>query len=94
MDHPYLRRFDRHKEILEKLTAHGDTLVREMVVPEDEIRVFYRDYINSLRKGAHRSAKDNPDHASILWEYVKAQEEMCDIMERDVVSCVWLLQKH
>ena len=89
-----MRRFAHHEVVLQNLTAHGDTMVREMVVPEDEIRALYRDYIDSLHKGAHRSAKDHPEHARLLWDYVKAQEEMCQIMEGVVVSGVWLLRKN
>ena len=91
--HPYLRRFSCHEAVLRKLTAHGDTLVGEIVVPEDEIRSLYGHYIDSMNRGAHRSARDNPEHARLLWDYVKEQEQMCRIMEGVVESGVWLLQK-
>jgi cyclopropane fatty-acyl-phospholipid synthase-like methyltransferase len=94
VDLPYLKRFSHQEMILQNLTAHGDTLVREMVVPEDEIKELYGDYIDSLNKGAHRSARNHPEHADLLWEYMKAQEEMCRIMESAVVSGVWLLRKN
>lgn len=92
-DHPYLRRFAHHDVVLQKLTTHGDTLVQEIVVPDDEIRDLYRDYIDSLNAGAQRSARDNPEHARLLWDYVKEQEKTCRIMNGVVASSVWLLQK-
>ena len=92
-DHPLLERFDRHETLLEKLTMHGDRLVNEIVIPANRINGFYRQYINSLRTGAQKCAKQHPEHACILWEYVDSNAKMCQVMENKVGSGLWLLEK-
>lgn len=93
-DSPFLDRFDRHEALLEKLTIHGDTVVREIVIPADRISDFYRNYINSLRTGARKCASEHPEHAHILWDYVDSNEQMCKIMEGKVESGLWLVRKN
>jgi SAM-dependent methyltransferase len=93
-DHPLLECFDRHEALLEKLTMHGDLLVRELVIPADRIHRFYREYLNSLRKGARKCADDFPEHAGILWDYVNSNDQMCKVMESSVESCLWLMRKN
>jgi SAM-dependent methyltransferase len=91
--HPLLERFDRHEVLLKKLTMHGDHLLRELMIPADRISGFHREYINSLRKGARKCAHDFPEHASILWDYVNSNDQMCKVMERAVGSSLWLIKK-
>ena len=91
-DDPFLKRFDRYEILLKKLTMHGDTLVREIVIPADRLNGFYRDYISSLRKGAGKCAGEHPEHARILWDYVNSNEEICQVMENAVESGLWLLK--
>ena len=92
-DHPILKRFDRYEALLEKLTMHGDLLVSELVIPADRINDFYREYINSLRRGARKCAGDFPEHAGILWDYVNSNDQMCKVIESAVESCLWLIRK-
>jgi len=92
-DDPFLERFDRYETLREKLTVHGDTLVREIIIPTERINDFYRDYIRSLRKGARKCAGIHPEHAQALWNYVNSNEQMCRTMENTVESGVWLLKK-
>lgn len=92
-DHPSLFRFKSHRNILKELTMHGDMILKEMIVPPDSINSLYRDYIDSLKKGARDCASQHPEHAGILWEYVNTQEEICRTMENTVDSYLWLLKK-
>jgi ubiquinone/menaquinone biosynthesis C-methylase UbiE len=82
-----------HGEILQKLASHNDTIVGETVVPENQIRSLYSDYITSLRKGAERITQEHPEHSRALEDHIECQEEMCRTLEAAVVSAVWLLLK-
>jgi SAM-dependent methyltransferase len=93
-DHPLLKRFECHETLQEKLTMHGDLLVNELEIPADMTNAFYREYINSLRKGAKKCAEEHPEHAGILWEYVNSNDLICKVMESAVQSCLWLIRKN
>ena len=92
-DHPFLLRFVTRDTMQKQLTMHGDTIIKEMVIPSDTIEIFYRDYIDSMQKGAQQCAREHPEHAGILWEYVNTNEEICRSMENTINSCLWLLKR-
>jgi hypothetical protein len=92
-DHPVLQRFERLKTVEKKLTKHGDTLIREMMIPEERINDLYSQYINSMRKGEEKCAGAHPEHARLLQEYTDSCEEMCRTMKSAVQSCLWLVRK-
>ena len=84
-----------HNEIIKEQSDIGNYSIMSnfIIPPDDKIRDLYGDYIDSLHAGAIRSARDNPEHARLLWDYVKEQEKTCRIMDGVVASSVWLLQK-
>ena len=92
-DHPFLYRFTSRDIMLKQLTMYGDVIQKEMVIPPDTINPFYRDYIDSLKRGAEECATGHPEHAGILWEYVNTHEEICRTMEDTIASCLWMLKK-
>ena len=92
-DHPLLQGFERCQTVMRKLMKHGDTVIRQTTIPEDRISDLHRQYIDSLQKGAHKCAREHPEHAGQLWEYVSKHEEMCRVMENRVDSCLWLVKK-
>jgi ubiquinone/menaquinone biosynthesis C-methylase UbiE len=82
-----------HGEILGELTAHGDTIIRETVLPENQTRSLYIEYIDSLRKGAERITQEHPKHGRALKDHIESQEQMCRTLESTVVPAVWLLMR-
>lgn len=92
-DHPFQLRFAGHEATVKELTMNGDVIVKELMIPPDKVAAYYREYINSLRKGAGKCAGEHPEHAALLREYVKNHEEMCRIMESTVDSYLWLLRR-
>lgn len=81
-------------EIVQELISQGDTIVREAIVPEDQTRSLYADYIDSLRKGTEKIALKHPEHVRALEDHVAEQEKMCRALESAVVPAVWLLKKN
>jgi cyclopropane fatty-acyl-phospholipid synthase-like methyltransferase len=83
-----------HKKILRRLAAHGDIVVREAVVPDDQTRSLYTDYLDSLRNGARKITHEHPEHRRSLEDHIISQEQMCRTLESSVVPAVWLLRKN
>jgi hypothetical protein len=82
-----------HGEILGELTAHGDAVVRETVLPENRTRSLYAEYIESLRKGAEKVVQEHPKHGRTLRDHIESQVQMCRTLESTVVPAVWLLSR-
>jgi 2-polyprenyl-3-methyl-5-hydroxy-6-metoxy-1,4-benzoquinol methylase len=82
-----------HDETLTLLTAHGDEILREVIVPVDDIREVNRRQTALIRKRAEGLARRYPDAADSLAQYVERQERECTLLETEVVGAVWLLQR-
>lgn len=90
---PGYENYVTHAETLALLTAHGDELVREVIVPVDDIRELNRLQTALIRARAQGLAKRFPDAADSLARYVERQERECEVLETEVVGAVWLLQR-
>jgi cyclopropane fatty-acyl-phospholipid synthase-like methyltransferase len=82
-----------HEETLRQLTSHGDTLLRETIIPSEEVRAQNRKYFELIRSRADRLMKQKPEAAPVISAYLARQEEECEIIETAVKVAVWLLQK-
>jgi hypothetical protein len=82
-----------HKETLTLLTAHGDEILREVIIPVDDIREVNQRQTALIRKRAERLSRRYPDAADSLAQYVERQERECALLEADVVGAVWLLRR-
>ena len=83
--------YSNHQETLRQLTAHGDTLMREVIIPTEEIHAIDQEFIESIRKRATRLAELHPEAAEALLGYVKNQELESHIIETMLTGAVWLL---
>ncbi|HSM16464.1 MAG TPA: hypothetical protein VK845_05630, partial [Gemmatimonadales bacterium] len=75
------------------LTAHGDEVLREVIIPVEDIRDTNQRQTALIRKRAESLARRYPDAADAFAQYVERQERECALLETDVVSAVWLLQR-
>ncbi|MDR9458779.1 MAG: class I SAM-dependent methyltransferase [Dehalococcoidia bacterium] len=83
-----------HEETLSRLTGHGDTLLREVIIPMEDVKALNREYTELIRRRSEKLAKLHPEVADSLYGYVEKQEHESEIMETTVTSAVWLLQRH
>ena len=82
-----------HQESLRRLTAHGDALLHEVIIPTEDVKALNRKYTELIRRRAEKLAELHPEAAdSFLW-YVEKQERESEIMETTMISAVWLLQR-
>lgn len=82
-----------HEETLQQLTAHGDALLREVIIPEEDVKAFNQQATELIRKRAEKLAKSHSEAVDSLFWYVEKQERESEIMETTVTSAVWLLQR-
>ena len=92
VESPWYEHCGTHNETLGRLTAQGDTLLREVIIPKEDAQAINREYIELIRRRAEKIAKLHPEVADSLYGYVEKQERESEIMERTVTSAVWLLQ--
>ena len=83
-----------HEETLSRLTAHGDALLCEVIIPTEDVKALNCEYTEHIHKRAEKLAKLHPEAADSLYRYVEKQECESEIMETTVTSAVWLLQRH
>jgi len=93
VESPWYEHCATHEETLRRLTAHGDALLREVIIPTEDVKALNRKYTELIRRRAEKLAELHPEAAdSLLW-YVEKQERESEIMETAVISAVWLLQR-
>lgn len=82
-----------HEEALRQLAFHGDVILEEKTVLEEDTAILYGDYIHALRRGAERISRNHPELLGRLREHLAAQEKMCELLKTRVVPAAWLLMK-
>jgi len=93
VESPWYEHCATHQDTLRRLTAHGDALLREVIIPTEDVKALNRKYTGLIRKRAEKLAGLNPEAAGSLFWYVEKQERESEIMETTVTSAVWLLQR-
>ena len=94
VESPWYEHCATHEETLSWLTAHGDDLLREVIISTEDVKALNCEYTELMRRRAEKLAKLHPEAADSLYGYVEKQERESEIMERTVTSAVWLLQHH
>jgi len=93
VESPWYEHCATHQESLRRLTAHGDALLHEVIIPTEDVKALNRKYTELIRRRAEKLAELHPEAAdSFLW-YVEKQERESEIMETTMISAVWLLQR-
>jgi 2-polyprenyl-3-methyl-5-hydroxy-6-metoxy-1,4-benzoquinol methylase len=94
VESPWYEHCADHQETLRRITAYGDALLREVIIPTEDVKVLNRKYTELIRRRAEKLAELHPEAAdSLLW-YVEKQERESEIMEQTMIGAVWLLQTH
>lgn len=82
-----------HEETVRRLTAHGDTLLKEVLEPAEDVRAVNLRNTALIRRRAERLAKRHPESARLIHEYVETQERETRVQGTSVVGATWLLQR-
>jgi SAM-dependent methyltransferase len=87
------RHYRPHDETVRMLTAHGDILVRELHIPDEEKASLNRRYIDALVAGARRVTAEHPDLGEKVERFIESQRNECRRIEQDLSGMVWILER-
>lgn len=82
-----------HDECIQQLTAHGDKLVQEVVVPKEEVIAHNQFNNEAIAQRAAELTEHFPEKAQIFANFVKKEKDECDVIETRTEGAIWLLQK-
>jgi len=81
-----------HRDALSGLTAHGDELLEEAILPLAELRAINRANNRAIQARAQRLAVD-PKTAAKVQAYCRRQEAECRILEESYTCATWVLRR-
>jgi 2-polyprenyl-3-methyl-5-hydroxy-6-metoxy-1,4-benzoquinol methylase len=88
-----LKNYFSHEKALTQLTAFGDKIITEVIIPKEEIHQYNMQTTELIRKRAQILASYYPHLSDSFYTYVLNQIEECKIIENKLISAIWLLQK-
>jgi cyclopropane fatty-acyl-phospholipid synthase-like methyltransferase len=83
-----------YDETIHLLTSQGDKLIAEIEIPIMETNEINKRYTSLIKKRTEELLVKYPEKKELLINYVKKQEDECEIIEKEIVGCVWCLQKN
>lgn len=84
--------YSDHKDTIRQLTVHGDKLLKEYILPRDEVARVNQANTMSIQRRAKELAGKHPEAADFLHSYVRRQELESNLALSSVVWAGWLLQ--
>ena len=90
---PYSNELRYYTETKKALTIHGDEIVKEIFVPDEESKQINNRYTNLIRRRAAELSGKYPDNKNLFEEYVHKQEEESLHIEKYLAGCIWCIQK-
>lgn len=93
LDRPGYEHYRPHDETLCELTAHGDVLLREVIVPLPELKAYNQNNMALIETRAASLIRVYPELSELFDQFLRAEEEECRLLEEETVPAVWLLQR-
>lgn len=85
--------YAHHDETRRRLTAWGDELVVELVSSSEQTRALNEKSTELIRKRARRLAKERPDVAPLIDQYVARQEHETRVLGTELICATWVLRR-
>lgn len=90
---PLAEGYAGHSETLRGLMACGDVVVREVICPTEQARSVNRRNTDLIRQRANLVKASYPAYEQLIDEYVARQERETQILCKDVLCAIWVLQR-
>ena len=81
-----------HQEAVKQLTSHGDVIVKEISTIEESRRIN-EEYLAVLKAKTPIFIAKHPDLKQEVLEYIKGQENECEIIDKNLNGALWLIKK-
>jgi cyclopropane fatty-acyl-phospholipid synthase-like methyltransferase len=85
--------YERHDEALHQLTAHGDVMVREILISSEEFTEQNLRDLESIRRGVQRLSQTHVQHREQLKQFLASQETEYTFLNKHTTEAVWLLRR-
>jgi len=82
-----------HSETVRQLTACGDVVVQELLIPSEEARAVNQRNTERIRRRANLVRSRHPDFAALIDEYVARQERETETLGTEVLCALWALRR-
>ena len=82
-----------YQETLHQLTSHGDVILREEVIPVEDLKSRHKREMGLITRRVESLAQEHPELANSFFEYLELERQECEILERDTTDAMWLLKK-
>lgn len=86
-------RTSSHERAIEKLTAYGDTLVREIIVTPEQTRRQNQEYTRRIAAQVRRLSCEHPEHRAAFERYLASERSESAVLEEHMVCAAWLLRR-
>ncbi len=85
--------YERHDDTLRQLTAHGDVMVREILISSEEFAEQSRRDLENLRRVVQRLSQTHPEHREQLKQFLASQETEYAFLNKHTTEAIWLLRR-
>jgi hypothetical protein len=85
--------YERHDEALRQLTAHGDVMVREILISREEFAEQSLRDLESIRRGVQRVSQTHTQHRQQLKHFLASQEIEYAFLNKHTTEAIWLLRR-
>ena len=75
------------------LTAHGDAIVRELLVTPEETRRQDREYTRRIAGQVRRLSREHPEHRDAFERYLAQERRESALLEDHMVCATWMLKR-
>jgi cyclopropane fatty-acyl-phospholipid synthase-like methyltransferase len=82
-----------HQETINQLASHGDKIVEEIQLTDEQNREIGYGYLKVIKKRAMEMTTRNPQLKKEINEYISNQEIECGIIDQYLRGAIWLLKK-
>ncbi len=92
LDRDGYEHYFQHVEVIRQLTSFGDTIIQEMMVPDETVRSINYGYLDAIKQRSKELLVKKPELREAISDYIKNQEIECEILCKHVTGAVWILQ--
>lgn len=83
--------YECHDEAVRQLTAHGDVMVREILISGEEFAEQNRRDLESIRSAVARLSQTHAQHSEQLKHFLASQEAEYTFLNQHTTEAIWLL---
>jgi 2-polyprenyl-3-methyl-5-hydroxy-6-metoxy-1,4-benzoquinol methylase len=94
LNQPGYQHYRPHEETIQQLTSHGDTLIREKIIPVAKLKAYNQNNTELIRMRAHQLARRHPEMAKSFEQYIRWEVAESNLLETETIPAIWLLQRN